>query len=65
MHPPHSISVSSEYVDRKAISSGVAPGFETASEQCRAPVMDSARRVKAYPGDLFGWSAVRCFRMKD
>jgi len=53
MQPPRSISVSNEYVDCKAISSGVAPGFETASEQCSAPVVDSARRVKAYPGDLF------------
>lgn len=35
-----------------------------ASEQCRAPVVDSARRVKAYPGDLFAKSVVCCFRTK-
>jgi len=64
MHPPRSISVSSEYVDCKAISSGAAPGFDTASEQCRAPVVDSARRVRAYPGDLFGRLVTRCSRMK-
>ena len=56
MQPPRSISVSSEYVDCKPMSSGVPPGFETASEQCKAPVVDSARRVKAYPGDLLGQS---------
>lgn len=64
MQPPLSISVSSEYVDCKAMSSGAAPGFEIASEQCRAPVVDSARRVKAYPGDLFKGSVACRFLMK-
>ena len=64
MHPPFSISVSSEYVDCKATSSGVAPGSEMASEQCRAPVVDSARRVKAYPGDLFEGSVLCCLGEK-
>lgn len=64
MHPPCSIPVSSAYVDSKAMSSGAAPGFETASEQCRAPVVDSARRVKAYPGDLFTKLVAGYFRMK-
>ena len=65
MQPPRAISARSESVDCEAISSGVVPGFEMASEQCRAPVVDSARRVNAYPGDLFEWSTTRYFLVKD
>ena len=36
----------------RAISSGATPGLDTASAQCRADVVDSVRRLSAYPGDL-------------
>lgn len=35
-----------------AMSSGGTPGCDTASEQWIAEVVDSARRLRAYPGDL-------------
>lgn len=36
------------------MSSGATPGSEIASAQCIPDVVDSARSVRAYPGDLQG-----------
>jgi hypothetical protein len=45
--PPLSISARSARVAWRAISSGATPGWEIASEQCNAEVVDSARRLNA------------------
>lgn len=50
--PPLFTSSISARVASSPISSGATPAFETASAQCIAEVVDSARRLKAYPGDL-------------
>jgi hypothetical protein len=50
--PPFSISESRALVALRAMSSGTMPGSDAASAQCNAPVVDSARRLRAYPGDL-------------
>lgn len=55
-HPPLRISESKALDASSAISSGVTPGCDTASAECNAPVVDSANRLSAYPGDLSYWS---------
>jgi hypothetical protein len=45
------------------MSSGGTPARETASEQKRAEVVDSATRLNAYPGDLV--SNVRAAHPRD
>lgn len=51
-HPPCLISDKRALVANRAISSGVSPGEDAASEQCMADVVDSASKLSAYPGDL-------------
>lgn len=51
-HPPLCNSAKSSCVAWSAISSGAMPGCEAASAQWITPVVDSARMLKAYPGDL-------------
>ena len=46
-HPPLLISTSRAREAASAISSGVPPGTETASELCNTDVVDSARRLSA------------------
>src|SRR5436190_24402101 len=50
--PPFRISESSNWAVRFPISSGVSPGVAAVSEDTSAPVVDSATRDSAKPGDL-------------
>ena len=50
---PHCfISFRRALVASSAMSSGGTPGWDTASEQWIAEVVDSASKLRAYPGDL-------------
>ena len=52
IHPPFSTSVKRARVALSPMSSGATPGSEIASAQCIPDVVDSARSVRAYAGDL-------------
>lgn len=58
--PPLFTSTISARVASSPISSGATPAFETASAQCIAEVVDSARRLRAYPGDLMERKGSTC-----